>query len=213
MPAGSWSWSFFGPVLSLAMYCNAICSIWKFILLHRALPIPIVSNIYIEKRILFIKVYIYISLTSTIFFSQYDVVRRVRELNILGLTAEYGILSKLENLGLDLAAIEELLPAIEETGALNLVASNQQILVNGIAPLLVEAAPLLLPVVAGALGVGAPAFFLTSAALAGADFALFANDVTVPFIGLPAGVLAGLLLVPLSVVTGGLGVFLSGLKK
>ena len=155
----------------------------------------------------------YISHSPPPFFSQYDIVRRVRELDILGLTAEYGILSKLENLGLDLAAIEKLLPAIEETGALSLVASNQQILVNGIAPLLVEGAPILLPVVAGALGVGAPAFFLTSAALAGADFALFANDVTVPFIGLPAGVLAGLLLVPLSVVTGGVGVFLSGLKK
>lgn len=168
---------------------------------------------YIEERILFIKIYIFTSHSPPPFFSQYDVVRRVRELDLLGLTVEYGILSKLEKLGLDLAAIEKLLPAIEETGALSLVASNQQILINGVAPLLVEGAPLLLPVVAGALGVGAPAFFLTSAALAGADFALFANDVSVPFLGLPAGVLAGLLLVPLSVVSGGVGVFLSGLKK
>lgn len=79
--------------------------------------------------------------------------------------------------------------------------------------MVVEAAPILLPVVAGALSIGAPAFFLTSAALAGADYSLFANDVIVPFIGLPAGVLAGLLLVPLSVASGGVGVFLSGLKK
>jgi len=144
---------------------------------------------------------------------QYDVVRRVRELDILGLTAEYGILSKLEKNGLDLATIESLLPSIEGVGALSIVGSNQQLLVNGIAPLLVEAAPLLLPVVAGALDIGPLAFFAASAGLAGVDVALLANDVQVPFIGLPAGVLAGLLLVPLSVVTGGVGVFLSSLKK
>jgi hypothetical protein len=106
-----------------------------------------------------------------------------------------------------------LLPSIEATGALSLVGSNQQLLVNGIAPLLIEAAPLVLPVVAGALEIGPPAFFAASAGLAGADYALFANNVQVPFVGLPAGVLVGALLVPLSVVTGGLGVFLAGLKK
>jgi hypothetical protein len=129
------------------------------------------------------------------------------------LTAEYGILSKLEKNGLDLVALEKLLPALESTGALSIVGSNQQLLINGVAPLLIEGAPLLLPVVGAALGVGPPAFFAASAGLAYVDYALFANDVSVPFIGLPAGVLAGLLLVPLSVVTGGLGVFLSGLKK
>jgi len=144
---------------------------------------------------------------------QYNVVGRARELNLLGLTAEYGILSKLEKNGLDLAALEKLLPTIESTGALSLVGSNQQLLINGVAPLLVEGAPLLLPVVAGALEVGPPAFFLASAGFAGAEFALIANNVEVPFIGLPAGALAGLLFVPLSVVTGGVGVFLSGLKK
>jgi len=39
------------------------------------------------------------------------------------------------------------------------------------------------------------------------------NHVEIPFVGLPAGVLAGLLLVPLSGVMGGVGVFLGGLKK
>jgi hypothetical protein len=144
---------------------------------------------------------------------QYNVVGRVRELNLLGLTAEYGILSKLEKNGLDLEALEKLLPALDSSGALSLVGSNQQLLINGVAPLVVEGAPLLLPVVAGALEVGPPAFFLGAAAFAGAEFGLIANHVDIPFIGLPAGAIAGLLLVPLTVVTGGAGVALSSLKK
>lgn len=144
---------------------------------------------------------------------QYNVVRRVRELNLLGLTAEYGILSKLEKLGLDLATVEGLLPAAEEFGILSLVGNNQQLLINGVAPLLIEPAPLLLPAIAGALDIGAPAFFLLAAALAGTEGFLVVNDVTVPFIGIPAGAIAGVLLVPLSVVAGGAGVFFAGLKK
>lgn len=144
---------------------------------------------------------------------QYDVVRRVRELNLLGLTAEYGILSKLEKQGLDLATLESFLPAIEDLGLLSTVGSNQQLLINGVAPLAVEGAPLILPALAGALEIGAPAFFLAAAACAGAEGGLITNHVQIPFVGLPASVLAGLLLVPLTVVFGGAGVFFSGLKK
>lgn len=144
---------------------------------------------------------------------QYDVIRRVRELDLLGLTAEYGILSKLEKNGLDLATLESLLPTIEELGLLSTAGKNQQLLINGLAPLAVEGAPLLLPVIAGALEVGPPAFFLAAAGFAGAEGALIANNVEVPFVGLPASALAGLLLVPLTVVSGGVGVALSGLKK
>ena len=139
--------------------------------------------------------------------------RRIRELDLLGLTAEYGILSKLENLGLDLATVEGLLPVAEESGVLSIVANNQQLLINLVAPLLIEPAPLLLPAIAGALDIGAPAFFLLAAALAGTEGFLVVNDVEVPFIGIPAGALAGLLLVPLTVVAGGAGVVLAGLKK
>lgn len=144
---------------------------------------------------------------------QYDVVRRVRELDLLALTAELGILSKLEKQGVDLATIESLLPQAESLGLLSLVGNNQQLLINFAAPLLIEPAPILLPIVAGALDIGAPAFFLAAAALAGTDIFLIANDVEVPFIGLPAGVLLGLLLLPLSVVLGGVGVFFSSVKK
>lgn len=144
---------------------------------------------------------------------QYDVIRRVRELDLLGLTAEYGILSKLEKNGLDLATLESLLPTIEELGLLSTVGSNQQLLINGLAPVVVEGAPLLLPVVAGALEVGPAAFYLAAAVCAGAEYGLLANNVEIPFVGLSAGLLAGLLLVPLSVGLGGVGVFLGGLKK
>lgn len=128
-------------------------------------------------------------------------------------TAELGVLSKLEKQGLDLVALEKLLPEVEKLGLLSTVASNQQLLVNGVAPLVIEGAPILLPVVAAALDVGAGAFFLASLAFLGADLALFANDVQIPFVGLSAGTFAGLLLIPLSVVSGGVGVFFVGLQK
>lgn len=105
------------------------------------------------------------------------------------------------------------MPVVEEAGVLSLVGSNQQLLINGVAPLVVEGAPLLLPLVAGALDIGAPAFFGGAAALAGLDAYLLLNEVEVPFVGLPAGAVLGLLLVPGSVVLGGVGVFFAGLKK
>ena len=122
-------------------------------------------------------------------------------------------MSKLEKQGLDLVTIEKLLPEIEKLGVLSTVGNNQQLLINGVAPLVIEGAPILLPVVAGALDVGPGAFFLASVALLGTDAFLFANDVQVPFVGLSAGAVAGLLLVPLAVVSGGVGVFFSGLPK
>jgi hypothetical protein len=134
-------------------------------------------------------------------------------LELLKATADAGILSKLEKNGLDLATIEKLLPVAEELGLLSLVGKNQQLLVNGAAPLLVEGAPLLLPVVAGALEVGPAAFFLAAATCAGLEAYLFANNVEVPLVGLSAGVVLGLLLVPLGVVSGGVGIALNNLKK
>lgn len=128
-------------------------------------------------------------------------------------TADNGILTKLEAQGVDLETIEKLLPLAEQYGLLSLAGSNQQLIVNLIAPLLVEGAPLLLPVVAGALGVGPPAFYLAAVAFGGTEALLVANDVEVPLIGLPAGVLAGLLLVPLTAVSAGAGYVLSQAKK
>mmetsp|Transcript_28167 Transcript_28167/g.79026 ORF Transcript_28167/g.79026 Transcript_28167/m.79026 type:complete len:217 (+) Transcript_28167:1460-2110(+) len=144
---------------------------------------------------------------------KYNVIGRVRELELLEKTIDAGVLTKLEALGLDLETIEELLPVIEKTGLLSIAANNQQLLVNLVAPLLIEGAPFLLPVVSGALGVGPAAFYLAAAGCAGAEGLLVVNNVEVPFVGLPAAGLLGLLLVPLTVVLAGAGVALGSLKK
>jgi len=144
---------------------------------------------------------------------KYNVVQRVRELDILQATVDNGILSKLEKNGLDLATVERLLPLVEEYGLLSLAANNQQLLANLAAPVLVEGAPILLPVVAGALEAGPSAFFLGAAGLAGLDALLIVNDVQIPFVGLSAGVFLGLILIPLAGVLAGAGVALGSLKK
>ncbi|KAL7520927.1 hypothetical protein ACHAWX_005619 [Stephanocyclus meneghinianus] len=144
---------------------------------------------------------------------QYPILTRVRELGLLEKTAELGILSKLENLGLTLEKTEELLPVLEKAGVLSLVANNQQLLINGVAPLAVEGAPLLLPVFAGALEVGPAAFYLAAASFAGLDAYLFASGAEVPFVGLSAGAVAGLVLIPLSVVSAVVGGALGSLKN
>jgi len=137
----------------------------------------------------------------------------VRELGLLEQTAELGVLSKLEKQGLTLEKAEELLPLLEELGVLSLVANNQQLLINGLAPAAIEGAPLLLPLVAGALDIGPPAFYLGAAGLAGLDTFLYTSGVEVPFIGLNAGAVLGLILIPLSAVLAVVGGALGNLKN
>lgn len=141
---------------------------------------------------------------------QYNLLGRVRELDLLTKTADAGILSLLEKNGITLATLEGALETADSLGLLALAANNQQLLINGIAPVVVEGAPLLLPLVAGALEVGPLAFFLAAAATGGLDAYLVANGVEIPFVGLSAGFYLGLLLVPLTVVFAGLGVGLAG---
>jgi len=143
---------------------------------------------------------------------QYALFTRVRELGLIEKTAELGVLSKLEKQGLTLEKTEELLPLLEQFGVLSLVGNNQQLLINGVAPLAVEGAPFILPVIAKALDIGPPAFYGAAAAVTGVEGLLFANNIQVPFIGLPAGGVLGLVLIPLSVVLGGVGVALGSLK-
>ena len=144
---------------------------------------------------------------------QYPVLQRVRELGLLEQTAELGLLSKLEKNGLTLQKAEQLLPVLEDAGVLSLVANNQQLLINGVAPLAVEGAPLVLPLVAGALDIGPAAFFGGAAAAAGLDAFLFTSGAEVPFIGLSAGAVLGLVLIPLSVVLALVGGAIGGLKN
>ncbi|KAL3806781.1 hypothetical protein ACHAXA_003900 [Cyclostephanos tholiformis] len=144
---------------------------------------------------------------------QYPVLARVRELGLLEQTAELGVLSKLEKQGLTLQKAEQLLPLLEDLGLLGLVANNQQLLINGVAPLAIEGAPLILPLLAGALDVGAPAFYAAAAGAAGLDAFLFATGAEVPFLGLSAGAVAGLVLVPLSVALAVVGGAIGNLKN
>uniref|UniRef100_A0A7S2IHH6 Uncharacterized protein n=1 Tax=Helicotheca tamesis TaxID=374047 RepID=A0A7S2IHH6_9STRA len=144
---------------------------------------------------------------------QYPVIKRVRELDLIKKTAEYGILSKLEKNGVDLETIESLLPTIEDLGLLSTAGNNQQLLVNLVAFFAVEGAPFLLPLIAGALDIGPAAFYGGAAAFAGLEGFLLVNNVEVPFVGLSAGAVAGLLLVPLTLATGGAGVLLASAKK
>ncbi len=134
-------------------------------------------------------------------------------MNLLQKTADAGILSKLEKNGVDLETLESLLPTLESLGVLSFVGNNQQLLINGVAPIVIEGAPLLLPLVAGALQVGPNAFYLAAAISAGTEYYLIANDVEVPLVGLPAGAVAGLLLIPLALISGGVGTLLAGAAK
>ena len=127
--------------------------------------------------------------------------------------AELGQLYAAQERRVDLETLESLLPALDSIGALSLVGNNQQMLLNLAAPPLVEGAPLLIPVLSSAVGIGPAAFFLGAASFIGLDAALLASNAQIPFLGLSAGFYLGLLLVPLGVVTGGAGVALAGAKK
>lgn len=144
---------------------------------------------------------------------QYNALRRIRELDLLGKTVDAGILSKLEKNGVDLATLESLLPTLEKLGALEVVGNNQQLLINLVAPLLIEGAPIALPLVAALLDVGPVGFYLIAAACFGSEYFLISNDVQIPLVGLPAGTLLGLLLIPLGLVTGVAGNALASTKK
>jgi hypothetical protein len=153
------------------------------------------------------------SLFLFFFATQYNVIARVRELELLQATIDNGILAKLEKNGLTLEKIEQLLPLAEKFGLLGLAANNQQLLANLAVPLVIEGAPILLPVVAGALETGPSAFYIAAAGFAAVEGALIVGDVEVPFIGLPASAVLGLVLVPLSVASAVAGTALASLKK
>lgn len=144
---------------------------------------------------------------------QYALLKRVRELDLLGKTVDGEVLSSLEAQGLDLVEIEKLLPVIEEAGLLSLVANNQQLLVNGIAPLAVEGAPIALPLVASALKTGPSAFYTAAGACIALEALLVGTNAELPFVGLSAGFYIGLLLLPLTGVFYIVGSSLASLKK
>jgi len=94
----------------------------------------------------------------------YPLLSRVAEMGLLTKTADAGILTALTEKGLTLSEIEKLLPIIEDLGLISFAVGNKPVLLNLIAPLLVEPAPLLLGPLAGLLKNPAPVL-LTGIAL------------------------------------------------
>ena len=98
---------------------------------------------------------------------KYDIIERVRELKLLSLTADSGLLEALEAKGLTLSKVEQLLPLADSLGVLPLVAKNKG-LVLALAPLIIEPAPVLLPLVASILKTPPSNFLTPGVALLGA---------------------------------------------
>lgn len=111
---------------------------------------------------------------------QYNIVERVRELKLLKLTAESGLLEELESKGLSLSKLEKLLPLADDLGVLPLVAKNKELLLS-IAPLIIEPAPALIPIIVSLLKTG-PGLFLSSGF---ALSALGAYELSDPLLGVP----------------------------
>lgn len=98
--------------------------------------------------------------------SRYDIIERIRALKLLTATADSGLLEALEAKGLTLAKVEKLLPLIDRLNLLPLLVKNKETLV-GLAPLLIEPAPALLPVLTGLLNTSPSSFILPGLTLAG----------------------------------------------
>jgi len=144
---------------------------------------------------------------------EYNVLTRVRELEILQRTVDSGILSKLDNLGVTLEDLEAALPIADRLGIPALAAATPPFLLGGVVYLVVESAPIVLPVAGLVLGLGPAFFFVTGAGAIGAEGALAYSGLVLPVIDVPAWNIAGFFLVPLSAVLLGAGLFLGSFKK
>lgn len=131
----------------------------------------------------------------------YDVIDRVRDLKLLTVTAESGLLEALEDKGVTLAQVEKLLPLVDSLGLLGLVRGNKD-LIAGAAPLLIEPAPSLIPVLVSLLKTPPSTFQVAGLAVAGGG--LFEVTQGNALLGAPL-VLLGAPLLALGSVLGSLG--------
>lgn len=114
---------------------------------------------------------------SALIVGKYDIIERIRELKLLSLTVDSGLLQALEDKGVTLSQLEKLLPVVDNLGLLPLVAKNKDLLL-GLAPLLIEPAPLLLPLVVSVLKTPSTNFLVPGyALLAGSAYELFEQNV------------------------------------
>merc|ERR1712070_686992 len=106
--------------------------------------------------------------------SDYPALQRVSELKLLTLTAESGLIEALEAKGLKLSTLESLLPVAENLGLSSLI--QNPILVNLVAPLLIEPAPLLLPGLVSLINLPSVFWTLIGAAFLALDANGFIQD-------------------------------------
>ena len=93
------------------------------------------------------------------------------------MTADSGLLQALEAKGVTLSQLEKLLPVVDNLGLLPLVSQKKDLLLS-LAPLLIEPAPLLLPLVASILTTPSTNFLVPGyALLAGSAYELFEQNV------------------------------------
>lgn len=136
--------------------------------------------------------------------ARYPLFRRVSELKLLSLTAETGLLTRLEELGLKLSDLEKLLPLAEELQLLQLAEKNQDLILQTLAPIAIEQAPALLPILTAVLRTPPTTFYAVAAA------ALAAEAGIVLVSGNPLiDVLAGIPLVGVAAVSAVAGTILS----
>ena len=74
----------------------------------------------------------------------------MRELRLLSTTADSGLLEVLEAKGLTLSQVEKLLPLADQLNLLPLAVKNKELILS-LAPLIIEPAPALIPLVVGLL--------------------------------------------------------------
>lgn len=133
--------------------------------------------------------------------SSYDPIDRVRVLKLLTLTAESGLLEALEARGLTLTQVEKLLPLADKLGLLGLVKANKGLAASA-APLLIEPAPSLIPILVSVLKTPPATFTGAGVALAGAG--AFEVTQSNALLGAPL-VLLGLPLLVVGSILGSLG--------
>jgi hypothetical protein len=94
---------------------------------------------------------------DALILGNYDIIARVRELKLLTATADAGLLEALEEKGLTLSQVEKLLPVIDSLGLLPLLVQNKDLVLSA-APLLIEPAPALLPILVSIIKTPASSF-------------------------------------------------------
>lgn len=128
--------------------------------------------------------------------AQYDILTRIRQTKVLSALAESGLLQALEAKGLTLSRIEKLLPLVDELNLLPLALKNKDLVIS-LAPLLIEPAPLLLPIVSKIVTTPASNFLLPGFGLS--SFGVFETvegnliGIVAILLGLPAVVVGSAL--------------------